>query len=165
MKTLVLYATKYGAAKGLAEKIAAKMPGEALVQNVGEQSIDISGYDAVILGTPIYMGRPRKEMKAFIQNNMPALLQKRIGLFLSCLQDENDSVSQQFQIAFPKELRDHALCLAALGGAVDRDRLNKLDGLIMRAISAKLPNDNRVVSTLSEERIDQLVELMTATQV
>ena len=163
MKTLILYATKYGATKTLAEKIAAKMPGEAAIQEVSDPAVNLSEYDSIILGTSIYMGKSRKQMKTFIQNNLPTLLQKRIGLFLSCLQDENDSVSRQFQIAFPKELRDHALCLAALGGVVDRNRLSKFDGLIMRmviGVMPDLPKDKRVISTLAEERIDHLVALM-----
>ena len=162
MKTLVLYASKYGATKALAEKIASKMPGEALAVKVGGQPADMNAYDTIILGTPIYMGKSHKEMKHFVSKNLPILLQKRIGLFLCCLQDENDSVSRQFQIAFPKALRNHALCLAALGGAVDRNQLSAFDGLIMRIVSANLPNDNRVISTLSEERIDQLIERMKA---
>lgn len=165
MKTLVLYATKYGATKAAAEKIAEKMPGEALAVNVSDQIVDANAYDAIILGTPIYVGKPRKEMKLFVEKNMPTLLQKKIGLFMCCLQDENDSVSRQLQIAFPKELRDHASALAALGGVLDKQRLNKFDGLIMRVVSANLPPHEGILSTLSDERIDQLVDLMTAESV
>jgi len=161
MKTLVLYASKYGTAKSLAETIAAKMPGEATALPIGKQIIDLGAVDTVILGTSVYMGKPRKEMKVFVRENLPVLLQRKIGLFLSCLLDEDSSVTTQFQNAFPKELRDHADCLAALGGAVDRERLNKLEGFIMRMVAARLPNDGRVISNVAEERIDQLVEKMT----
>ena len=162
MKTLILYASKYGATKALAERIAEKLPG-AFAANVHDGAADLAAYDAVILGTPIYMGRPRKEMKEFAQKNLAALLQKKTGLFLCCLQDENDSVSRQFQVAFPKELRDHASVLAALGGVLDKEKLKAFDGLIMRIVSANLPSKDKALSTVSEERIDRLVELMTAT--
>lgn len=159
MKTLIVYATKYGATKACAERIAAKIPGALAVS--ANEAVDLTAYDAVILGTPIYMGMSRKEMKLFIQKNLPALLQKKIGLFLCCMQDENEPVSKQFQVAFPKELRDHASVLAALGGAIDKEKLKTLDGFIMKIISANLKSKDEVLLTISEERINQLVELMT----
>lgn len=161
MKTLIAYATKYGATKACAEQIAAKLSGDVhLLPLTMDGAVDLSPYEAVIVGTPIYISKPRKEVSAFVKRYQAELLTKKLGLFLCCIQDESPSLSQQFQVAFPKELRDHAAALAVLGGVVDRANLGFLDGLIMKMVSANMKNNKQALDTISQERIDQLVSLM-----
>lgn len=161
MNTLIVYATKYGTTKGCAEQIAAKLRGDVqLVELTKDTAIDLSPFDSVIIGTSIYVGKPRKACSTFIKTHQETLLTKKLGLFLCCIQDENQSVSQFFKDSFPKELRDHAAVQAVLGGTVDHSKLNKLDAFIMRIVSINLKNGKMPLSTLSTERIDQLVALM-----
>lgn len=167
MKTLIAYATKYGGTKMCAERIAQKMPGQTeLLELTRDVSVDLSAYDTVIVGCSVYMGKPRKEAKAFCERYAGALLEKRLGIYLCCIQDLDKTVAQQLRIAFSQRLREHAVVLGALGGAVDYTKLNGVDAFIMRLIAGDLKKKtgNSMMSTISEERIDRFVALLTEKQ-
>jgi len=163
MKTLIAYATKYGTAKKCAEKIAQHLPmGADLLRIEKGVQIDLSAYDLVVIGTPIYMGRPRKEIKPFCKKHMDALLARRVALYMCCIQDQEQSVNDQFALAFPQALRQHALAMALLGGEVHPEKLGFLDGLIMKMVTASQPKELRAkpVSTLSDERFARFAEVL-----
>jgi len=75
---LITYATKYGATAGIAEKIAEIVRGAGLEADVlpVEKVADLTLYDAVVLGSAVYMGQWRKEAADFLQAN-EALLARR----------------------------------------------------------------------------------------
>jgi menaquinone-dependent protoporphyrinogen oxidase len=58
-KVLVAYASKYGATAGIAEAIAATLRQEGLEADArpAQEVRDLGGYRAVVLGSPVYMGR------------------------------------------------------------------------------------------------------------
>lgn len=167
MKTLIAYATKYGGTKACAERIAEKLPGPTDLLEVAKgASVDLSPYDAVIVGSSVYMGKPRKDALAFCERYAGALLDKRLGLFLCCIQDLDKTVSQQLRLAFPQRLREHAQVLGALGGTVDYAKLNRKDAFIMKLVAGDLrkKTGNDILSTVSRERIDRFVALLMEKQ-
>ena len=81
MKTLILYASKYGATGEIAQRIAEKIP-EATICHINQDEIPpLSPFDCIIIGSPLYAGMIRKEVKDFIVQNTSALSQKKLGLF------------------------------------------------------------------------------------
>lgn len=81
MKTLILYAGKYGATADCAQRLCALL-GDAQARDLArEPRPELAGYDAVILGASVYMGRPRKEMVAYAREAQPLLLQRRLACF------------------------------------------------------------------------------------
>lgn len=163
MKAIILYATKYGATREVAERIAAKLTGGAELMEIQKNMrLDFTPYDTVVVGCSVYMGKPRKEAKAFCEEHFDALLTRNLGLFLCCIQDLDKTVAKQFGLAFPKRLREHATVLGILGGKVNYAKLQRFDGFIMNLIAGDLrkKTGQDVVSTISEERIDRFVELL-----
>lgn len=157
MHTLIAYATKYGATRECAERIAARLPGKASLADLDSGgAVDLAPYDQVVVGTSIYIGKPRKSAKAFCRRYEKELLQKPLGLFLCCIQDIDKSVRTQMEVAFLKALLTHAKAMEALGGVVDFTKLGKADGIIMNMISGDLRKQTGgdVISTLSDARID-----------
>ena len=74
MKTLIVFASKYGATAECAKRIAALLPGETVLHRLGEGECPApEEFDGVICGTSIYMGQPRKEMKRFVKTHAAAL--------------------------------------------------------------------------------------------
>ena len=80
---LVAYGTRYGSTREVAEAVAAAL---------GEQGIDaeakaarevrsLDGYDAVVLGTPLYMGALHKDVRALLEKNRTALEHTPFALF------------------------------------------------------------------------------------
>ena len=160
MKTLIIFATKYGGTRMCAERIAKKLPGETALYCIGEGDMPaLSSFDGVIFGTSVYMGQPLKSAKRFLKSHGAELMQKRLGLFLCCVQDVNKSVSDQVEVAFPRRMRDHARVIGALGGVVNFDKLRGFDKFLMNLISGDLRKKAKtnVVSTLNDARIEQFV--------
>lgn len=163
MKTLIVYATKYGGTRRCAEDLAKKLPGGADTLRITKRlRADLSKYDTVVIGTSVYMGKPRKELRAFVKRHMGALLEKRTGLYMCCMQDAKKTVEDQFAIAFPQALRRHAFAMALLGGSVDYAALNAIDRFFMKLVTAGLnrPEGETLVSTVDEERISRFAEII-----
>lgn len=82
-KTLVAYATRYGSTREVAERVAAVLRDlgwSADVQSV-ENVKDLSGYSAVILGAPYYLGKMLKTGAAFLERHRGSLEALPVALF------------------------------------------------------------------------------------
>ncbi len=171
MKTIIVYASKYGAAEKCATDIAKKISGEVKVINLRENKDPQCGsYDQVIIGGSIYAGMIQKEVKEFCIKNLECLNQKKLGLFVSCMDDK--SASSYIENSFPKELVDRALAKQGLGGAFCFKKMNLFERFVIKMISNSkskggeaLPKaDGKTdISTLSEEKINYFVEQINKT--
>ena len=82
MKTLIVYATKYGSTEKCAKLLSGKLSSEVKLCNLKlEKNIDLSKYDKVIIGTSVYMGRVRKEINEFFISNSNELITKKVRDF------------------------------------------------------------------------------------
>ncbi len=74
-KVLVAYATTHGSTKEVAEVIAATMKAEGLTVDLlmARNSQTVDGYNAIILGSPIYMLHMHKEATQFLARHRTAL--------------------------------------------------------------------------------------------
>lgn len=85
MKVLVAFASRYGSTRGIAEFIAKKLRREGLdvdLADVGEVTCP-ERYDALVLGSALYMGRWMKEARRFASRNGPVLSSRPVWLFSS----------------------------------------------------------------------------------
>lgn len=95
-RILVAYATKHETTREIADAVAATLREGGLdVEAVPVGRVtEIAGYDAVVIGSPIYMGKILKEAKQFVDRFAGALQEKPVAAFvvgMSCkdLTDEN----------------------------------------------------------------------------
>jgi len=147
MKTVILYATKHGAAQTVAERIANKLDSAAL-HNLAKPNIpNLAEYDCVIIGSSIYAGSIRKEAKAYIKQNAAVLQDKSVGLFLSGLRPaEADKV---FAENFPPQLVQSAITNALLGGIFDPEKCNKFERFLMKTVA----KHKSYISTINDDDI------------
>jgi menaquinone-dependent protoporphyrinogen oxidase len=149
MNTLVAYATKHGITKKCAEILKEKISGEVkLIDLKKNPNIDITPFEAVIIGSSIYMGRPLKAAVIFCRNNMKTLLEKKIGLFICHMQEGTDSV-EEFKTAYPEELLEHATVRGFFGGGFHLESMNFLEKMIVKAVGGVTQS----VSNIKEENI------------
>lgn len=154
MKTAVVYASKYGTTERCAEKLAETIGGgsEAIRLSTGRRP-DISAFDAIVVGGPIYGGRILPAVTEFCESAEDELTRKPLGLFICCFRTGPEA-DAQLHAAFPAALAAHARVKDVFGGAVDFDRLKLMDRLIMKAV-AKLKES---VDRIKEDRVVLMAE-------
>ena len=156
MNTLILYATKHGAAREIAERIAAHMD-TATLHDLKQANIPSpADFDCVIIGSALYAGTIRKEVKHFLSQNETQLRGKKIGLFLSGMGTDNEQT--HFSNNFPPDLLQTASATGLLGGIFDPRKAGALERLIMKVVTKQSGYTN----TISDEKIARFAETMRA---
>ena len=149
MKTLILYATKYGAAKEIAERIGGKIDG-AVICELNQKNIPpLADFDNVIIGSSVYAVAIRKEAKLFAANHADELSKKTLGLFLSNFADDEG----YFDKNFPEKVVGAAKVKACLGGIFDPSKANFIERFIIKIVM----KETRYVARLDDAKIDKFV--------
>jgi menaquinone-dependent protoporphyrinogen oxidase len=84
-KVLVVYGSRHGGTRGIAQKIGEVLRTEGLEADVvaADQAADISAADAFVVGSGVYMGSWLKEPIDFIKRNEATLAARPLWLFSS----------------------------------------------------------------------------------
>jgi menaquinone-dependent protoporphyrinogen oxidase len=85
MKILVAYASRHGATKGIAERIAHTLEprGHDVTLQPADQVPAVAGYDAFVIGGAAYAGHWLKEATAFVRTHRELLTSRPVWLFSS----------------------------------------------------------------------------------
>ncbi len=149
MKTAIVFATKHGCTENCSETLANELnTGAELINLETAKEIDLNQYDLVILGGSIHAGMINKTIKKFIDKNLNQLLEKKLGLFLCCM-EEGEKAQEQFNNAYPEKLRNIAKANGFFGGAFDFEKMN----FIERAIIKKIANIEESFSKINIQSI------------
>jgi len=136
MKIAIIYATKHGCSYKCAQTLANEIEiNTALINLELSTDVNLAEYDTVIIGGSIHAGFLNKKVKKFIEKNQDKLLTKKLGLFLCCL-FEGEKALQQFQDAYPAEIRNKAIAHGLFGGELDFEKMNFFE----KAIAKKVAN-------------------------
>ncbi len=134
MRTLVVYATKYGLTGEYAQAMANRIgKGTTVLDLASSNNIDLKPYDNVIIGTPIYAGRPRPLVNAFIKARSDELLTKNLALFLCGLTKASEATII-LETIYPAHLRAAAKTMALLPGFINKEKANAIERFIIRMI-------------------------------
>lgn len=168
MKTAIIYASKHGCSEKCAKRLAEKLEGTVDLINLKQNNaVDLAPYDRVILGGPIYAGRILKEMTAFCRDRLNQIKEKRLGLFICGMSEEQ--AEAQLKAAYPGELLDRAVTADCLGGEYNIKEMNFLEKAVVRMVARmeakknniEPPDLSRGLSTVSEEKLDQFARKMS----
>jgi menaquinone-dependent protoporphyrinogen oxidase len=157
-RVAILYATRKGHTRKIAERVATDLAGRGLdpdVRNVREQGADLSTYDGVILAASVHMGRHEREMLRFVKERRTEL-NRMPTAFLSVLLSEagveqpGRSPEQHAQFAadvqqvidrFFRETGWHPKHMKAVAGALLYTKYNVLVRFVMQRIARKVGAD------------------------
>ena len=156
MRTAIVYASKHGTTEKVARQIQQKL-GEDKAQLFNLKNnpkFYLSHFEQVILGGSIHAGQIQKRMKDYYQQNTPELLEKRLGLFLCCMHEEE--AENQFNNVYPQVLRNHAISKKVMGGEFRFDKMNFFE----KAIVKKIAGINESVSKINETKIQEFINEM-----
>jgi menaquinone-dependent protoporphyrinogen oxidase len=144
MKIAILYGTKYGATEKVAKLISKSIEKHSKDNQDSNEPIDVNfinlkeadevnlDYDVLIIGSSVYMGRIRKEVRKFIKKNKNTLIEKDLALFIcGCSEDEG---IKQIDKTFPSEIVSHAMATAFILGEFNLDKMGFLDRKIAQSI-------------------------------
>jgi len=157
MKTLILYATKYGNTAEIARRIASKIDG-AIIHDLKQNNMpEITEFDCIIIGSSLYVGSIRKEAKTFLSKYEKDILNKSIGLFLSGL-DTEYAPQAYFEKNFSQELMTAAKATCFPGGVYNPEKAGWFDKFLLKAAKKSTVYSN----TIDDGKISQFAEVMRA---
>ena len=143
IQVLVAYATKYGATAEIAEKIGQVLGQAGLRTHVlpTDRVSDLTPYNAVVLGSAVYVGQWRKEAATFLEANEKKLAERPVWLFSSGPTGEGDPVQLMKGWRFPEAQqpiadRIRARDIAFFHGVLDMKKLSLAEQLIVKGIKA-----------------------------
>lgn len=149
-KLLVTYASKYGATREIAEKM-----GEVL-RNAGIQAdvlpvnkvSALEPYQAVVLGSAVYVGKWQKEAGEFLKDNEKTLADRTVWLFSSGPTGEGDPVTLLEGWRLPDELkpvaeRIHPRDITIFGGFINPAKVNFIEKAAVKNLVKKPFGDFR----------------------
>jgi len=128
-RILVAYATKHGATADVAEAVASELRALGLEVDVVEAraAADVAGYDAVVVGAPLYMGRWHRDARVFLTRACRELARRPLAIFAlgPLKEDASDAPGAQRQLdAALAKLPVRPADVILFGGALDPDRLH-----------------------------------------
>ncbi|WP_410261841.1 flavodoxin domain-containing protein [Alkalibacterium sp.] len=156
MKTLIVYATKYGSTKKCAHLLGDKIHDHVDYLDL-ESSVnkDLVHFDTIIIGGPLYMGQIRKDITSFCEEHLEMLKSKHLGLFICGIQEE-EVIKDELQSSFPPELIAKASVTAHFGGQFQFEDMSFFDKAITRKV-AKISSD---YSDIREETIKEFAHML-----
>jgi len=133
MRALVVYASRYGATRGIAERVAATL-NESGVQAAAvpvKQAGDLGGYDAYVVGSASYMFSWLHEATDFVRHNASLLRTQPVWLFSSGpigTQKVDEQGRDVLETSVPREIAELSQLISPRGhqvffGAFDHAKL------------------------------------------
>jgi len=145
MKTAIIYASKHGCTDKCAHTLANELNNNAALINLDESTdINLDEFNTVIIGGSIHAGSMNKKIKKFTEKSIDLLNQKRTGLFICCMEEEDEKVLEQFQNAYPESLRNKAIAHGFFGGEFNFDKMNFFEKAIIKKIAKKDQNVSKI---------------------
>lgn len=138
MKVLVLAASRHGATAEIASAVGVRLRERGLhvdVTDLAEVSSP-AGYDAVIIGSAVYVGNWLKDARDFVRRNTEALAAGRVWLFSSGPLDDPGG-----EVLTAARLDELMSATGALGhhvfaGRLDRSELSRTERLLTKVVHA-----------------------------
>lgn len=142
---LVAYATKYGATAEIAQRIGLVLQQRGLYTDVVsvDQVRDITPYNAIVLGSAVYIGQWRKEAVGFLRSYTNALSACPVWLFSSGPTGDGDAVELTKGWRLPAKLESVVeqigpQSITVFHGALDTQKLNFIEKWMIKNVKAPI---------------------------
>ncbi|MEH7417615.1 flavodoxin domain-containing protein [Neobacillus drentensis] len=135
MKSLIVYCSSHGTTEKVVGILSEYLAGEVVSVDLKKDNhnIDLEKYDAVIIGGSIHAGMIQRRIKKFIHAFHEKLVDKELGLFLVCMR-EGDLAVEQFNNAYPQDLRKNSVALGLFGGEFLVSKMNFFERQVVKKV-------------------------------
>lgn len=155
MRTLIVYATKTGTVKNAVGMIAEKLKQKPDIVDLEEtKKIEIAGYDFVLLGGSIHMGRVNKTVKRFLAKNRKTLLGARFGFFLASGYPQE--LEKYFDAILDADLKAHAEIKTSIGYAYYLENM----GPVWRRVVEQMANTSQSIEKYKPDAIMAIADII-----
>ena len=146
-KVLIAHASWAGSTAAIAERVAEVLNRNGFTAEAAPAGKvkDVSGYDAVVLGTAVHAGKLKPDALKFVDRNNTDLNRRPFAAFDVCMTMKGcDEESKSRARAYLDPLRTHVKPLSEglFAGAYDQQKLDFVSRQIMKMIKAP-PGDFR----------------------
>lgn len=112
MNVLVVYASRHGATRGIAERIAETLAGRGLdvAVRAAKEAGEVAGYDGFVIGSAAYVGHWLGDATSFVKQHRALLAERPVWLFSSgpVGTEQVDAKGRDVRaLAVPKEFGDY----------------------------------------------------------
>jgi menaquinone-dependent protoporphyrinogen oxidase len=125
-----------------------------LVDLAANEVPDPALFDRIVVGSPVYLGRPDAKVLSFCAEHRDLLLQRELGLFLCGL--KKLAYEQEVELAFAEALRHHAKRIEVFGGNLNFDELSFFEKMVAQS-TLQL---NHSVQEMDEQKIAEYAQAM-----
>jgi len=158
MKTLILYATKHETTADIAKRIAAQIDG-AVIHDLKQTPVpSMSDYDCIIIGSSVYIGKIRKEAKAFLSQNADMFREKMLGIFLCGLTEDEKNQKVMFETNIPRDILKMAEATAFVGGIFEPEKFTRMERWLIKVGAGRTESANTVNDDEIQRFIDTIKE-------
>lgn len=155
MKTLIIYATKNGSVKEVAQLIKKELLGEVKIVDAREDTLkDISEFDNILIGSSIYFGQINAKIKKFIFIHRPEIIHRKFGIFLMAGETKDELMKKQLKSAIPNDIFINAQIISVIGSEV---KLKKFS-MLVRFILKNFRKVKTSYKDIDKEKIKEFVE-------
>ncbi|TIC88539.1 flavodoxin [Nocardioides sp. GY 10113] len=145
MKALVVYGSKRGGTKGLAQMLGDALTEQGIevtVRSAAVRTGDVGSYDAVVVGGALYAGRWHKAARRFVKRESDALRDTKVWLFSSGpIGDDAEPAGEMEPVGHVRAAMERvgAVGHATFGGRLEPDA----KGFPANAMAKKMAGDWR----------------------
>lgn len=155
MKTLIIYATKNGSVKEVANLLKKELKGDVKLLDAHNEKIeDISMFDNILIGSSIYFGQIDRKIKNFIHLHRPEIINRNIGIFLMAGERDTEIMQKQLKDAIPNDIFSKALAVTVIGSEIKLEKFTLLVRLILRYVK-KIKSSYK---DINKEKIKEFAE-------
>jgi menaquinone-dependent protoporphyrinogen oxidase len=135
MNTLIIYATKNGSVKEVAQLLRKELTGSVRLVNAHEEQVeDISCYDNILIGSSIYFGQIDRKIKNFIFLHRPEILNRRFGIFIMAGESNKDILEKQLKDTIPNDMFTKASAISVIGSEIKLKKFSWLVRLLLKYV-------------------------------
>ncbi len=139
MNVLIVVGSKHGSTRSIADAIGKELRAvglDASITDANDADVSLDGYDAVVVGSAVYIGRWMKDARTFLEANSEPLRRMPLWLFssgpLGERSEQPDDLADVRALADDLQARDHRV----FAGRLDRAELSLAERAAVRMVHA-----------------------------